>query len=326
LRFTIRKGRWRCRGIPKRPLCYLVVQGAVVTDKVKVVLNAHGGRLGSRAKVALVEKGMKAAGLDYHLEQTQHPGHARELARQAASNGCSIIVAVGGDGTINEVVNGLMQAAGDDPPSILGIIPLGTANDLADMLELPRDVTAICQRIAAGHTRLIDLGMVNGHYFANNSAIGLEPMVTLEHDQMRQVKGNLRYILAALKSIVKAKPWTMRIDWDNGSYEGPVTLVSVGNSRRTGGSFYMTPEASLDDGLLDFIYVVGINRWQMVKLLPQTFSGKHIRHPAIIYLRTTSLSITASPTTPIQADGEIIDRNATEINYQIIPKKLRVIV
>lgn len=297
-----------------------------MAEKIKVILNAHGGRLGNRAKVALVEKGMTGAGLDYHLEQTQYPGHGIELARHAASDGCSVIVAVGGDGTINEVVNGLMQAAGDDLPGILGIIPLGTANDLADMLDLPRDVTTICQRIAAGNTRLIDLGMVNGHYFANNSAIGLEPMVTLEHELMRWVKGNLRYILAALKSIVKAKPWSMRIDWDNGTYEGPVTLVSVGNSRRTGGSFYMTPEALLDDGLLDFIYVVGISRWQMVKLLPQTFSGKHIRHPGIIYLRTTSLSITSSPTTPIQADGEVIDNTATEINYKIIPKKLRVIV
>ena len=89
----------------------------VVADKIRVILNAHGGRLGNRAKIALVEKGMKAAGLDYHLEQTRHPGHGRELARQAALDGCSVIVAVGGDGTINEVINGFMQAAGEAPPS-----------------------------------------------------------------------------------------------------------------------------------------------------------------------------------------------------------------
>lgn len=307
-------------------MCYLGVDGVVVADKIKVILNPHGGRLRGQDKIASVEQGMKAAGLDYHLEPTQYAGHGLQLARQAVLDGYPIIVAVGGDGTINEVVNGLMQAPEESPPSTLGIIPLGTANDLADVLNLPHDMTAVCQRIAAGSTRLIDLGMVNGHYFANNSAVGLEPMVTLEHEVMRRVKGNLRYILAALKSIIKAKPWTMRIDWDSGSYEGPVTLVSVGNSPRTGGSFYMTPEALLDDGLLDFIYAVGISRWQMVKLLPQTFSGRHVHHPGVIYLRTISLSITASPSTPIQADGEVIDRTATEINYRIIPKKLRVIV
>jgi diacylglycerol kinase (ATP) len=143
---------------------------------------------------------------------------------------------------------------------------------------------------------------------------------------MRRLKGNLRYIAAALKSIINAKPWSMRLDWGSGIYEGPITLVSVGNSPRTGGSFYMTPRAVLDDGMLDFVYAWGMSRWQILWLLPQTFTGKHIHHPLTAYLRTKSLSITASPPTPIQADGEVIDKAAIEINYRIIPKKLRVIV
>ncbi len=294
--------------------------------KVKVILNPCGGNLPGQTKVARVEQALQQVGLSYHLEVTSQRGHGIELARQAALDGWPIIAAVGGDGTVNEVVNGLMQAAGKREAGILGIIPLGTGNDLAEMLCLPGNITAVCQRLVAGKTRLIDVGQVNGHYFVNNSAVGLEPMVTLAHERLRRVKGKPRYILAALQTILAAKSWLMRLSWGSSGYDGPITLVSVGNSRRTGGSFYMTPYATLDDGLLDFIYAGRLSRWELLGLLPQTFKGTHIRHPQVVYLKTTTLAITSSPPTPIQADGEIITEHATEITYQIIPSKLRVIV
>ncbi len=297
-----------------------------MADRVKVILNPYGGRLDAHAKTALVEQALQTAGLDYHLELTQYAGHAIELARQAADEGWPVVVAAGGDGTIHGVINGLLQSARKNQTATLGIIPMGTANDLADALNLPREAAAACQRIAADNSRVIDVGTVNGQYFSNNSALGLEPMVTINHEQMRRVKGNLRYLLAALKSIIEAKPWQMRLVWDDGAYEGPVTLISVGNSHRTGGLFYMTPYALLDDGLLDFVYDTGLTRWQMFRLLPQTLKGNHIHHPRVRYLRSRSIAITASPGTPIQADGEVIDRAATEINYAIIANKLRVIV
>lgn len=297
-----------------------------MANKINVILNTYGGRLGAQAKTALVEQSLQAAGLDYKLELTQYAGHAIELARQAADEGWPVIVAAGGDGTIHEVINGLLQSARQNQTAILGIIPMGTANDLADVLQLPRDALAACQRIAAGNCRVIDVGTVNGQYFSNNSALGLEPVVTINHEHMRQVKGNLRYLLAALKSIIEAKPWHMRLVWDDGVYEGSITLVSVGNSNRTGGLFYMTPNAVLDDGLLDVVFAEGLTRWQMFKLLPKTLKGDHIHHPKVRYVRSKSISITSSPGTPIQADGEVIDRTATEINYSIIPGKFRVIV
>jgi diacylglycerol kinase (ATP) len=292
--------------------------------QIKVILNTFGGRISGPARQTLTEQALQQAGVDYHLESTRYPSHGIELARQAAADGWPIVVAAGGDGTINEVVNGLMQAAGDGEAGILGILPLGTANDLADGLGLPKELNVACQRLAAGQTRLIDVGQVNDRYFTNNSAVGLEPVVTHIHDQMRWIKGNARYITAALKAIITAKPWAMKITWDNGSFEGPVILVSVGNTNRTGGEFYMTPHAQVDDGLLDFIFAAGLNRRQLTLLLPKTFSGKHIHHPGITYTQTTQLTIISTPT-PIQADGEIFDHNATHITYRIIPQKLRVI-
>ena len=296
-------------------------------EKIKIILNTHGGRLDTRTKISLVEQGMAAAGVGFVLELTEYPDHGRELAQKAAQENWPVVVAAGGDGTIGEVVNGLMRARVDLPVPTLGIIPFGSANDLADNLELPGDVTAACRLIAAGNTRLIDLGLVNGRYFANNSAIGLEPIVTIEQNQMRHIlNGTPRYVVAALSCIRKAKPWQARLEWDHGVFEGPITLVTVGNGHRTGGAFYMTPQAELDDGLLDFVYALGMTAWQMLKLLPQTLKGKHIHHPLVTYLRTRSLTITISPTSPIQADGEIIAVDATTIDYQIVPKILRVIV
>jgi diacylglycerol kinase (ATP) len=304
----------------------VLFKGAIVPEKVKVILNINGGRLAGEAKMALIEKAMHTVGLDYELSPTSSAVDGCNVAQQAARDGWPIIVAAGGDGTINGVVNGLMRAAGMEQTSRLGIIPLGTANDLADMLSLPRDVIAACRRLAASNTRLIDVGIVNDHYFVNNSAVGLEPVVSMEHERIRYISGDIRYILAALKGISQAQTWHMHLTWDTGIYDGPITLVSIGNSRRTGGSFYMTPQAALDDGLLDFIYAFGMSRWQMLKLLPKTFKGEHIRHPLVSYLQTKSLSIISSPPTPIQADGEVIAKQATEIHYQIIPKKLRVII
>ena len=279
-----------------------------------------------RTKINQVKQALQATQLNYDLELTDYPKHGIELAQCAVQEGWSIIVAAGGDGTVNEVVNGLMHSVGEGEAGTLGILPLGTGNDLADSLQIPRDLKSACKRIVAGKTRLIDVSQVNERYFVNNSAVGLEAAVTVNHSQMRWVKGNVRYVLAALKTIFNAKPWQMRISWDGGEYDGPAVLVSVGNSNRTGGSFYMTPHAILDDGLIDFIYGMNVGRWQLLWLLPKAFSGDHIYHPLVNYKRTTQLKIVTSPATPAQADGEIFDDNITELNYRIIPKKLRVIV
>lgn len=294
--------------------------------QIKVILNPCSGDLPERVKTARVEQALRQVGLDYHLEITGRRGHGIDLARQAALEGWPMVVAAGGDGTINEIANGLIQAAGDAEASILGIIPLGTGNDLATMLQLPGDVTTACRRLATGHTRLMDVGQVNDRYFVNNSSVGLEPVITMVYEELRWLRGRFRYILATLQSLVSAKPWLMRLAWGDNLYDGPVTLVSVGNSRRTGGSFYMTPHAVVDDGLLDFVYAGKLSRLEILRLLPQTFKGAHIHHPQVVCHKTTALSITAFSPTPIQADGEIIDKNATEIVYRIIPHKLRVIV
>lgn len=282
-------------------------------NTAKIIVNPYAGRWKAKAAIPDIERVCQEIGLDYELVVTEGPNHGIELAREAALAGFSPIVSAGGDGSINEVVNGLMQAAGNGVAGPLGVIPLGSADDLADMLGMEKEVEAACRVILAGHTRIIDVGCVNGRYFDNNSAVGLEPMVTITQAAMERIKGTPRYILAALKTILSHKPWHMRLVWDDGKYEGMVVLVSVGNTRRTGGAFWMTPHAEVDDGYLDFIFAGKMGRLKLLRLLPTTFDGSHIERPEVTYLRTTRLAIECDPPTPIQADGELFELSATHI-------------
>ena len=292
----------------------------------KVIVNPYAGRWKARSAVESIEQALANTGLDCELVETERPRQASDLAREAAAAGYSPIVAAGGDGSINEVVNGLMEAAGRGVAGPMGVIPLGSADDFADMLGLDKNIEKASLAIQQGHTRLIDVGVVNGRYFVNNSAIGLEPVVTLTQARMKRVKGIPRYVLAALRGVLGHRPWHVRISWDGGEYEGATPLISVGNGPRTGGVFWMTPRAEPDDGFLDFVYAGRMSRLKLLSLLPSTFKGTHIHRDDVHCERTKRLVIDCDPPSPIQTDGEVFDLSATHIKYSIIERGLRVIV
>ncbi len=291
---------------------------------VKVILNPYAGRWKAKTYIEPLQQTLRRLDIPFEMTITQGPGEGITVARQAVEAGFETVVAAGGDSTISEVVNGLMQAAGDDIAGTLGIVPLGTANDLVYALDIPLDLTAACHRLRANQTRLIDVCRVNDRYFDNNSAVGLEPSVTLEAERITYIKGIARYLVAALRVIWRQPSWYARIEWDNGHYEGAVSLISVGNGPRTGG-FFLTPNARLDDGKLDFVFAPAMGRWRLLRLLPQTLSGKHIHHPEVTYLQTTHLRVEIDET-PLHTDGEIITRRAKYLTYTILPQKLRVLV
>jgi diacylglycerol kinase (ATP) len=300
--------------------------GKAADMTAKVIVNPYAGRWKAKRAIPHIEHACRSIGLDHELVVTEGPNHGIELAREAARAGFSPVVAAGGDGSVSEVMNGLMQAADEGVAGPLGIIPLGSADDLADMLGLEKEVEAACRAIQEGHTRTIDVGCVNGRYFDNNSAVGLEPKVTITQAAIRRIEGTPRYVVAALKAIASYKPWDARLVWDDGEYEGPIVLASVGNTRRTGGIFYMTPRAEPDDGHLDLVFAERMGKLRLLRLLPTTFDGSHVERPGITYVRTTHLSIDCDPPTPIQADGEVFERSATHIGYSILPHRLQVIV
>ncbi|MDX1664914.1 MAG: diacylglycerol kinase family lipid kinase [Candidatus Promineifilaceae bacterium] len=290
--------------------------------KVKVVLNPYANRWGAQASVPAVRAAFARAGLDCDLVLTTRRWEGAERARAAALDGYDAIVAAGGDGTVSEVVNGLVAAAGEGPTSPLGVLPLGTGNDFNDMLGLPRTLDESVAVIAAGNMRQIDAGQVNGHTFDNNCALAMEPMVTIENEKMKRISGNIRYVAALLKSLLKLKAWHMRIAWEGGQHEGPTYLLSVCNSPRTGGIFYMAPEAKVDDGLLDFVFAPEMPRRKVLALLPGLFNGTHLNHPLVSHGRTPWLTVESEPGTPIHADGEVIAESVRHVRYEVLPGKI----
>ncbi|MBK7894776.1 MAG: diacylglycerol kinase family lipid kinase [Anaerolineaceae bacterium] len=289
--------------------------------KIKVILNPYANRWRAGARLDAVRAAFAAAGLAPDIVQTQKPAEGIALAETAVSQNYDAVVAAGGDGTLSEVANGLLRAAGDGPTVPFGILPIGTANDFSDMVGLPRDLNQAVQIIARGQTRQIDAGRINDHFFINNCAVAMEPMITLENIHMKRLSGELRYVVALLKGLVKLKAWHMQVRWDDGGHDGPAYLLSVCNGPRTGG-FYMAPDAAVDDGLFDFVFAPEVPKLTVLSILVRLFRKTHIFHPQVVYGRTTHLSITSSPGTPIHADGEIIAEAATQIEYQILPGKL----
>jgi diacylglycerol kinase (ATP) len=292
----------------------------------KVILNPYSGRWLAQKRRPEMEAALQAAGLKHEIAETGGPGEGVTLAEAAAREGFSPVIAAGGDGAIGEVINGLYRASPDGVLGPLGLMPLGTANDLVHNLGLPLDLGEMARAIAAGKTRRIDLGKANEWVFDNNSAVGLEPMVTLYNIRMVRLRGVIRYLVAALRAINQKPAWAMRLEWDDGGYEGPVSLVSVGNCAVTGGLFRMAPAADPADGKITFVYAYAPTRLKMLSLLPRAISGDYVKDPAVHQHHTTRLRISMSPDSPIQVDGEIRSQALGAVDYGVLPAKLDVLV
>ena len=286
-----------------------------------VILNPYTGRWAGRRRRPEAERALQAAGVEFEMIETQGPRHGEQLAEEATRQGRPIIVA-GGDGSIGEALNGMYRARPNAPLGPMGVLPLGTANDLVHNLGLPAEVDRAAAVIAAGRTRRIDLGMANDWVFSNNSAVGLEPVVTRHNIELVRLRGVIRYLVAALQAIGDKPSWHMHLAWDNGEYDGPVSLVSVGNCPLTGGLFRMAPAADPADGLLTFVYGYAPTRRKMLSLLPRAISGAYVRDPAIHQIHSRRLTIEARPATPIQVDGELRSESLTNITYQVLPARL----
>lgn len=289
--------------------------------RIKVILNPYANRWGAKAKADDTTGAFRAAGVECDLAITDVPGGGTPVAEAAAREGYDAIVAAGGDGTINEVINGLIRAAGDGPTRPFGIVPLGTANDFNLMAGLPATIEESVRVIAAGRTRQIDAGQVNDRFFINNSAAAMEPMVTIENIKMTRLSGEIRYIVALLRALAKLKPWTMKLTWDGGGYEGPAYLLSVCNSPRTGG-FMMAPGAVLDDGYLDMVFAPQVSKGAVISILLKLMRGEHIHHPAVTFRRVTAIDLTSNPGTPLHSDGELFTESAEVVRYHVLPGKV----
>jgi diacylglycerol kinase (ATP) len=303
--------------------------------RVLVILNPFANHHRAVGESTSVEMALSEAGLEFEIVSTQARGHAKHLA--ASASGYDAVVAAGGDGTVNEVVNGLLSVSGEGQCQPMGILPLGTGNDFSDMAGLPRDLMSAAEIIAQGNTRQIDAGEAsftesngssNGEehwqrrYFDNSCGVAMEPSVALEVERMTHLSGNVRYVVGMLRGYIKLKAWQMEIHWDGGCIESPTLLLSVANTPRTGGVFNIAPHASLDDGLFDVVFAPDMPKLEVLTILPRLFKGSHINHKKITTLRSTRLWIKSVPGTPLHVDGELVSESAKIINYQMLPGKI----
>jgi len=295
----------------------------------KVILNPYSNRWNAKARWPEAADALRAEGVDFDLATSESTHQVTPLAEQAARDGFSPIIAAGGDGTIGEVVNGMARAAKstDEPLGPLGILPLGSANDLVQNLGLPLDLRAAAHVIAAGSVRRMDLGWVNGLYFANNSATGLEPHITLIQQKITWIHGVPRYIFAALRGIMDNPHWMMKISWDGGEYEGPSLLVTVGNGARTGGLF-MSPHADPFDGKFHFVYGYRKTRREILGIFPRTMKpgpGNYVEAEGIHEQTATWIKVHLESPAAAHVDGEIFSTSIQDLEYQIQPGRLKIL-
>ncbi len=296
----------------------------------KVILNPYSNRWNSQKRWSEAQAALKAAGIDYHLAVSEKKGQIVDLAEQAVIQRFSPIIVAGGDGSVGDAANGLMRAAllkqTAYPP--LGLLPTGSANDIAFALGLPTDLHEAARVIAAGKIRQMDLGKLNERYFVNNSAAGLEPYVTLKHEKIQWIKGMARYLVAAVQAILDKPEWNGTVTWDGGEYTGKFSLISVGNGRRTGG-FFMTPHADPFDGKLTLAYGYRGTRLGLFQALPRAFNedkGSYVEMEGMHEIHATRISLHLDKPSPAHTDGELFSEWIQDFEYEILPSCLNIIV
>ncbi len=298
--------------------------------KVKVILNPYSNRWNARRRWPEAESALRAAGVDFDLAISERPRHLATLAAQSVAEGYLKIIVGGGDGSIGETVNGIASHWDGKGkfPATMGILPLGSANDFAFALDLPLDLSEAAQIIAAERSRDVDLCKCNDRFFVNNAAVALEPYVTTRHERIAWIKGKSRYLVAALWAVMDKPEWRAELAWDGGKYDGPLSLASVGNGRRTGG-FFMTPHANPFDGKMTLAFGYRSTRRGLFAALPRAFkegAGSYVELPGMREVNCTQLQIHLHPASPAHTDGVLFDTWLSDFKYQILPATIPVLM
>lgn len=299
--------------------------------RYKVILNPTAGRGNGIRVLPQIKRLLTEQGLDFDLVCTERPWHAAELAKEAGQKGYDVVVAAGGDGTINEVINGLMTFNSSGPA--LGVLCVGQGNDFAYGTGIPLDLEAGCQALARGHRRRVDVGRVtgggypNGRYFGNGIGIGFDAVVGFEASRMTRLSGFLAYLVAVLKTVfLYYKAPLSQIEYDDQTVVQPSLMISIMNGRRMGGGFYMAPAGKPDDGLFDLCIAREVSRLRIFSMIPHFLRGTQATQEPIRMARAQHVVVTAlKGVLPAHADGEILCTAAERLEVELLPSQLEVI-
>ncbi|NIM95351.1 MAG: YegS/Rv2252/BmrU family lipid kinase [Anaerolineales bacterium] len=302
--------------------------------RYKIIFNPAARAGAARRALPRLKNLLDQAGLRYDIVITEYSRHAESLAKDAASAGYDVVVAAGGDGTANEVINGLMAAKADSADiSALGILCIGRGNDFAFGIDVPIDLEEGCKALKEDHRRVIDLGWViggivpEGRYFGNCVGVGFDAIGTIEASKLPKMGGFLNYFIAVLKTIfLYYKAPLSTVEYGENTISQPSLLISIMNGQRLGGGFWMAPESSPEDGYFDLCIAHEVSRRRMFRLIPEFIKGTQASQPEVKTGRASRVIIQAHEgTLPTQMDGEIISIDGERLEIKILPKELSVV-
>ncbi|MHC1739548.1 MAG: diacylglycerol kinase family protein [Anaerolineaceae bacterium] len=298
-----------------------------------VILNPVAGKGNGLHMQPRIEENLTRLGLDYKLVLTEYPEHATSLTKNGLAEGFDVIVAAGGDGTVNEVLNGIMTAGADKKKTtVMAVIPVGRGNDFAFSMGIPTELDASCELLAKDPQMKIDVGKVvserfpNGLYFGNGVGMGFDAMVGFVAAKMK-ISGMLSYLVAAVKTMfIYFTAPQIELTLDGKTTTLNALMVSIMNGRRMGGSFMMTPHSKPNDGLFDLCIVKEVKRSQLPGLMGLVMKGTQETHPAVTAERAKTISIKAvKGTLPAHADGVTLCEAGETISIEILPAELAII-
>ncbi len=299
----------------------------MVAETVHLFLNPAAGRGRARKRQAGIIALLDNAGIEPKVHNSHAPGHLECQVRQAAIEGAAHIVVAGGDGSIHEAANGLLQSGQD---AALGIIPVGTGNDFAKAAHIPLNwehaTRLLADRIQAGQTpRRVDAGRCNERYFANGAGIGFDGAVNRIARQIQLPIGDVVYPLALCRALLRrltTPVFTIRSDdWRR---TGPATLVYAAVGPWVGGMFRIAPDADNTDGLLDLVFAEALNRRRLLALVPTLLRGNHLNAADVQHRRIRNVSIRCSELVSSHLDGEVQPLQST-FDISILPGALRLL-
>ncbi len=285
-----------------------------------IILNPNAGR-GKGAKLRpKIEETLLRKNINYFIVETKGQGHAEKLAREAPAE-FDVIVAAGGDGTANEVANGLMKN-----PRPMGLIPTGSGNDFARAMGIPFNWREAIDVLAKNQQKRIDIGWVNDRYFPNGFGVGFDALVVLESSKVTRLRGILIYLYSVLKSIFfySSPSLSILMDGDH-EIEDRIFMLTVGNGVSLGGGFLLTPNAQNDDGIFDICVIHDLSKPQIFWHLPKVFWGGHVKIKQVEMLQAKELVVKSVEPVGGHVDGEIVEMDRQEFRVKIFPKALSVI-
>lgn len=290
--------------------------------RMAIIVNPAAGDGKCKQRYPLVQDYFKTRGIEFKPYFTERRGHGMELARQALHEGYDRIVSMGGDGTLSEVVNGIVNS-----DVILGFIPAGSGNDFGRTFGLKSgDVLGACKFIEREHVREVDLCVTEGKYFINVAGAGFDAEVGHMANiwGKRYFPGHMAYVASILRELVAYAPQEMTIELDERTMHTRAWLVAVANARYFGGGMMIAPSAEVDDGQLDVYIIKATSKFELLKVLPTVFTGKHVNHLAVECHQARRVRLSSPERLVTQADGEILGTLPRE--FKISGQKIRMIL